>query len=91
MIKNWNLGILSSLDNTSGSYLSFFIKSFLWMLFLRLPSLIIKEMISVNVTIGVNGHTLFPDKMLFYVWGFCTAEAHPWLFVFCLMLSVLKM
>ena len=40
------------------------------MVFLRLPSLIIKEMISVNVTIGVNGHTPFPDKWFFFFFFF---------------------
>lgn len=85
---------LPSLDNTSGFYFPFFVKTFLRMVFLRiLPSLVIKKMISANVTIGANGRTPFPHKRVFFFFflrGFCTWRTHSWLFVLCLMLSVLN-
>lgn len=75
----WFYSSLSCWDNTSGSYLSFFIKTFLRMIFLRILLFpVIKEMISANVTaganviIGANGYTPFPDKKYFYVWESCT-------------------
>lgn len=47
------------MDNTSGFYFLFFIETFLRMVFLRiLPSPVIKEMISANMTIGANEHIL---------------------------------